>query len=249
MQNKIWAVIILLGFLTPGPAQAQKDRVLIFAAASLTIPLQEFAQDYKNIRFSFAASSSLARQVAHGAPADIFISANEKWIDWLQQKKLVKSSARHIIAANSLVLASPNGKGTRISNLTPKALLKRMSGRRLAIADPDHVPAGIYAKQALVKLGLWRHVKTNMAVMSNVRTALALIERREAYAGIVYGTDARLSQKVRVLYNFPPLSHEPIVYVAAPINKRDRAAVKEIMTALLSQSTRLIFKANGFLVD
>ena len=241
-------MVLVLGIYSPTKAVAVEKPVMIFAAASLILPLQEFAKD-RNVRISFAASSSLARQIYNGAPADIFISANERWMDWLQKKNRINKSSRQIIASNSLVLASPIGAGTRISNLTLDVLLSTMAGRRLAIADPAHVPAGIYAKQALVNLGLWKVIKNKLAPMTNVRTALAIIERREAFAGIVYSTDAGLSQKVAVLYNFPPLSHEPIIYVAATVAKKPRDSVKNIAAAILSKPTRLIFKAHGFLVD
>jgi len=246
---------LALALLLAGPpAPARAERVLVFAAASTVEALGASVAKYRetstdDIRLSFAATSALARQIEHGAPAALFLAANVAWMDWLQSRNLIVTDSRHTLFGNRLVLIAPRDSALQIQ-LAPKLDLGAALGRgnRLAVADPDHVPAGIYAKAALETLGLWRSVARRLARARDVRAALTLVARGEAAAGIVYGTDALASRAVRVLDLFPPASHPPIVYPLAVVAGRDRPAVRALYGFLLSPEAAAIHARFGFTV-
>ena len=232
-----------------GPA-ARAEPLTVFAAASLTDAMTEAGHAYeektgREIRFSFASSSTLARQIEAGAPADLFASANEKWMDWLEERSLVEADTRTSPIANGLVLIAPESgtplKDETIDNLP--ALLGKDG--RLAIGDPAHVPAGIYGKEALKNLGLWKALEPRLAAADNVRAALALVERGETPYGIVYSTDARIA-KVRVVAAFPDKSHTPITYPFALIKGGETDEAKDFLSFLTSDAGLAIFERYGF---
>ena len=200
-------------------ARAQAQPVTIFAAASLTEVLRDLsgqwaARGHPPPRLSFAASSTLARQIEQGAPAGLFISADEEWADYLQQRGLLAEPSRSSPIGNALVLiAVPGGTGQPVA-LSPATSLAALLGRngRLAMADPAHVPAGRYARAALTWMGQWDAMAPRLARADNVRAALLLVERGEAPLGIVYATDAQAMPGLRVIGRFPPESHPPITY-------------------------------------
>lgn len=211
----------------------------LFAAASLREVLDAAVADYRQrsgqaLRATYAGSAQLARQIAQGAPADLFVSADEAWMDWLDQRGLIEASARRDLAANRLVLIAPaSTSGAGVDLTVPNALAARLGGGRLAMADAA-VPAGRYGQQALLRLNLWSGVSHRLAPAADVRAALSLVARAEAPLGVVYATDARVEPRVRVVASFPATSHAPIVYPGAPVRRRDGAGDPEAARAFLA---------------
>ena len=234
------------------PAQAQQPGPLILAAASLQEALTDAsnrwaAHGHAKPVLSFAASSALARQVAAGAPADLFISADEPWMDDLARKGLIRPETRMSFLANRLVLIAPAASRTRLA-IGPRFPLARALGTgRLAMADPDAVPAGRYAKAALTRLGIWPDVADRLARAENVRAALLLVERGAAPFGIVYATDARASTGDRVMGVFPANSHDPITYPLARLKTSTHADAEPFRRFLLSRPGKAIFARHGFI--
>ena len=231
------------------PLAAKADNVLIFAAASLAPVLTKIESSFQNlqhIKFSFASSSSLARQIIRGAPADIFISANSAWMDYAENKLAIIPSSRTALLSNRMVLASHQSVQYKLSTLTPETLDTLLNNRPLSLADPSHVPAGIYGKQALETLGLWNFVKDRLAPTGNVRAALTLVERNEASIGILYRTDVLNSGKVNTIFTFPQNTHRKVKYVIAIIQGKTRPAVQKVYDFLLGTKAKLIFSKYGF---
>ena len=216
---------LLLSLSLGATAQSEAEPVKVFAAASMKNALDEAAAAWKkeggqDVVSSYAASSALAKQIEQGAPADIFISADLAWMDYVAEKKLIKDDTRRIIAGNDLILVAPQEKGVTVEIKPGVDLAGLSGGGKLAVADVKAVPAGKYAKAALEKLGLWASVEGSLAQAENVRAALALVTRGEAALGIVYGSDARDEPRVGIAGVFPEDSHPPIVYPAAIIADR-----------------------------
>jgi molybdate transport system substrate-binding protein len=233
-----------------GAARAQG--ITVFAAASLTNAIEDAARAYraatgKAVRLSFAASSALARQIEQGAPAAVYVSADEQWMDYVARRGLIVAATRATLLSNRLVLVVP-ATDARDFPLRPgfdfAAVLG--AGGRLACGDPAHVPAGRYAQQALTWLGAWPAVERRLVRADNVRVALAYVERGEVPAGIVYATDAALSSKVRVAGTFPAASHVPITYPAAVVARNDSPAAREFLAYLRGDTARAIFVRYGF---
>lgn len=248
---------LLLAFALPlifsSATGVARERVLVFAAASTVDALGASIAQYRkttsdDVRISFAATSALARQIEHGAPADLFLAANPGWMDRLGARGLIAPDSRRALFGNRLVLIAPRESPLSV-HLAPKLdLAARIGpGNRIAIADPDHVPAGIYAKAALEKLDMWPAVAGRLARTRDVRAALALVARGEAAAGIVYGTDAMANRAVRVLDLFPESSHPTITYPLAIVAGRDRPPVRALYHFLLSAEARAIHASFGFL--
>ena len=241
------AAIVLA--LAAGAAAAQD--VTVFAAASLSNALEEIAKTYRAksgspVKFSFAASSTLAKQIESGAAADIFASADEQWMDYLAERKLIEGATRSSRLSNTLVLVTP-ATDKRTVDIRPGFDLAGMIGNgKLATGDPAHVPVGRYAQQALTKLGVWDAVAPKIARTDNVRAALLLVERGEAPFGIVYGTDAAASGKVNIAGTFPADSHPPISYPFAILAKRDRPEVKSFFEFLYGTEAQAVFRKAGF---
>lgn len=248
-----WVVAIIVGFVQMGWSQTpQPEKVTVFAAASLTNALQEIANDYQKatgvtIISSFASSSTLARQLTQGAPADVFISADQTWMDFAKNKQAIDEKNRVTLLGNNLVLVA--AKSSTVNNVTlddkTQWKLLLVDGR-LAVGDPDHVPAGIYAKEALEKLGAWQTVSPLMARANDVRGALALVERGEAPLGIVYGSDAVVSTGVKVVGVFPENSHTPVEYPMAIVTGHETPVVQGFYRYLLSPQAAAVFKRYGF---
>lgn len=229
-------------------AQAQ---VKIYAASSLTNVMNALISEF-NTQYDievlpiYAGSSSLARQIERGAPADIFISANERWMQHLVQKGSVKKDQVVPFTQNQLVLISPAPLVIASFDIADnQAWQEHLSEGRLAIGNPRSVPAGIYAQQSLTSLHVWREIKSSTAPTSNVRMALALVERKEAPLGIVYKTDALLSNKVNLVAEFPTETHDPIRYPLAVINATDEVLV--LSKFLQSEDAQNILSGFGFL--
>ena len=232
-----------------GTSTAWADGPKVFAAASLKTALDEVLALWgKDAQAVYAASPALAKQIAAGAPADIFISADEAWLNDVESKDLIRKDSRVDLVGNILVLIAPADSSVVI-DLKPGAdLLTPLNGSRLAIGETKAVPAGRYAKAALEKLGLWDQVASHLAEQENVRAALQLVDHGEALLGIVYGSDAKADAKVRVVATFPQDSHPPIVYPAAIIAASQSADAAALLDFLKSQPAEAIFARNGFTV-
>ncbi|MBL8783226.1 MAG: molybdate ABC transporter substrate-binding protein [Alphaproteobacteria bacterium] len=244
----------LLSVLTAatGALSAERD-VTVFAAASLTNALQDVAKDYEasgggKVKFSFAASSLLARQIEAGADADVFFSADTEWMDYLAARKLIRTGTRRDALSNRLVLIAPAGSTVALSIAPGFAIAAALGDSRLALADPDTVPAGKYAKAALTKLGVWDAVANKIARAENVRAALAYVARGEASLGIVYETDAKAEAKVRTVDTFPADTHPAIVYPVALTASANGSDAEAFLAYILSAKAAAVFKRHGFSV-
>lgn len=244
---------LLIGISPAGPAADARTppTVTVFAAASLTDAVTSLAERYAletggRFRLSFASSSTLARQIENGAAADIFLSADEDWMAYLDERALVASDTWSRPIANRLVLIAPAGRAVAIRLEKGVDLLAPLSDARLATGDPAHVPVGRYARQALEYLGAWRALEPRLARAENVRAALALVERGEAPLGIVYATDARAARSVRIVAEFPAASHSPIRYSFAVLAARDSRLARDALTFLTSPRALQVFRSHGF---
>lgn len=239
---------ILLVAALSASAAAQAQTLVVFAAASLKNALDEAnLQAPARAAVSYAASSTLARQIEAGAPAQVFISADQDWMDYLAQRGKILPGTRRNLLGNRLVLIAPAGSSVQatIKAGVPLPLLLGPGGR-LALGDPQHVPAGKYAKAALEKLGAWDGVSNRLAPAENVRAALAFVARGEAPLGIVYATDAAAEPKVRVVDTFPDGLHPPVVYPAALTTVAQGSVAAEFLAFLRSPTARRIFEKHGF---
>lgn len=231
-------------------ANDEKAPITVFAAASLTNVLQELGDRFTDetsipVRFSFAASSALARQIENGSPADVFFSADLEWMDYLQSRHLIRSETRHDLLGNRLVLVAPVDSTLRLKIEPHFALAAALGKGRLATGDPDSVPAGRYARAALANLGVWRELADRIVRADNVRSALAFVDRGEVPLGIVYETDALIDKQVRVVDVFPENSHLPIVYPAA-LTTSAKADAAKFLAYIRGSAGDIAFKRYGF---
>lgn len=244
---------VLAGLATPGALAQGVPPVTVFAAASLKNALDEAVTIHERQRgtrvvVSYGASSALARQIEAGAPADVFISADLDWMDYLQSRQLVKPGARINLLGNRLVLIAPAGSQTSFRIDRGMPLARTLGDERLAMADPDSVPAGKYGRAALEALGAWAGVASRVARAENVRAALALVARGECPLGIVYATDAAVERKVRVVGTFPAGTHPAIVYPAAITTAARSAEAASLLRFLGSTEAKPVFEKFGFTV-
>ena len=248
------AVVAGLGFATSVGGAARAAEPLVFAAASLKNAIDGINAEWRRetgmtASVSYAASPALARQIEQGAPADIFISADLDWMDYLQERKLIKAETRTNLLGNTLVLIVPAGSAASFAIARGGADLGAfIADGRLAVGDVASVPAGKYAKQALEALGMWAGVEGKLAQTDSVRAALALVARGEATAGIVYATDARAEPKVKLLGTFPADTHAPIIYPGALVASSTNADARAFFGYLRSPAALRVFDAQGFAV-
>lgn len=233
------------------PCAAVAKPPVILAAASLQESFTAsadawVARGHERPIISFAASSALARQIEAGAPADLFISADEEWMDYLAKRGLIRPASRVSFLTNRLVLIAPRNSKLRLAIAPRFALARALGDGRLAMADPQAVPAGRYGRAALTSLGVWPAVASKVAPAENVRAALALVERGEAPAGIVYTTDALASRNVRVIGVFPATSHPVISYPMALLTSTTSVEADLFRRFLVSRSGSAIFRRYGF---
>lgn len=243
-------LLVLALMLATGPAVAQPRGPLVLAAASLQESMNDAAdawaaKHHPRPVLSFAASSALARQVESGAPADLFVSADEEWMDYLSRQGLLRDGTRVSFLGNSLVLIAPANSTARLTIRHGFPLAQALGNGRLAMADPA-VPVARYGQAALTALGVWPQVAPKVARAENVRAALALVERGEAPFGIVYATDARASAKVRVVGVFPANTHPPITYPVALLRKSTHPDAEGFRRFLISREGKAIFARRGF---
>lgn len=243
-------------FAFPHAAAAQdKQPLTVFAAASLKNALDEVNANWTKqsgveVRTSYAASSALAKQIEEGAPADLFLSADLQWMDYVEKKNLIRAGTRQSLLGNSLVIVA--AKDSKIGELTINDeldLAKLLGDGRLSVASVEAVPAGSYAKAALGKLGLWAPVEKKLAEAENVRAALALVSRGEAPLGIVYSTDAAADKGVKVAGIFPADSHPAIVYPLAVMNASRNAQAESYRKYLSSPAAAEVFRKHGFTIS
>ncbi|MDL2269750.1 molybdate ABC transporter substrate-binding protein [Desulfosarcina sp. OttesenSCG-928-G17] len=246
-------VAVLAMAVLPGSAMAASPEVTVFAAASTTTVLTELGDLYAKkglgtMKPSFASSSTLAKQIESGAPADIFLSANVEWMDFLVEKNAIDKASRRDLLGNRLVLIAPATGPLKSVDIKPGVDFLALLGTdgRLSTGDPAHVPAGTYGKTAMEALGIWDSVKDRIAPMKDVRAALMLVERGEAPLGVVYATDAAITDKVRIVGTFPESSHPPIVYPIAAVASGNTEAAKAFITFLTSPEASTIFARYGF---
>jgi len=243
------AAVLVLGVLAFARL-ATAETITVFAAASLKDALDENAKLYQvksgdRIAVSYAASSALARQIEAGAPADLFISADLDWMDYLEQRRFIRTDTRRNLLRNGLVLIAPANSEASL-NIAPGFPLAASLGKgRLAMANPDAVPAGRYGKASLEALGVWKEVQKKVAPAENVRAALVLVSRGEAPFGIVYRTDAAADPNVRVVGLFPENTHPPIIYPIA-VTAFGKPAAEEFLKWLDEPQARAIFEKYGF---
>ncbi len=255
----VFGIGLLLGIggdlFNANRADAKRD-ILVFAAASTTNAVTEIGEMFSkkqlgHVTSSFASSSTLAKQIESGAPADVYLSANKKWMDFLEEKNLITMETRCDLLSNRIVLIAPAASALIEIDVVPGFDIAKALGEdgRLSIGDPDHVPAGMYGKKALENLGIWPQVEDRLAPMKDVRAALVLVERGEAPLGLVYATDAAISKKVHVIGTFPTKSHPAIVYPVAAVEGGNRSAAQQFLNFLKSSEARAIFQKYGFSVQ
>ncbi len=247
------AVVVMATVLLAAGTVRANDSVTVFAASSLTSAVTEIGKRFtkssgQRVRLSFAASSALARQIAAGAPADIYLSANQDWMDYLATRGLIDAESRTATVGNRLVLIAPADSAVRRVAITRSLDLRKLLSPdgRIAVGDPAHVPAGAYAKQALSQLGLWPDAAPRLARLDNVRHALALVERGETPLGVVYATDARVTGKVRIVGEFPSDSHAAINYPFAILKNRRDERVDAFYAYLTGNAGLAVFREFGF---
>lgn len=254
------AILLALGFCSSAaiaadpsaaaPLAAEAKPITVFGAASLTNALEEVSKAFTAgggapVKLSFAASSALARQIEAGAQADVFVSADLEWMDYLEQRKLIQAASRQNLLGNRLVLISPASSGVSVKLTQGVNLLAALGDGRLATGEVETVPVGRYAKAALTHLGVWDSVGPRIAGAENVRAALAFVARGEAPLGIVYATDARAEPRVRVVDVFAENSHPPIVYPIA-LTASASPAAQAYLRYLTGAEARKVFERFGF---
>ncbi|WP_422560915.1 molybdate ABC transporter substrate-binding protein [Parvibaculum sedimenti] len=248
--SALLACAVLVGSLSVGAGPARAGEPLVFAAASLKNALDDIIKAYAatgggKVVASYAGSSVLARQIEAGAKADIFISADTDWMDYLANRGLINGQTRSNLLGNRLVLIAPTDSKVAITIGQNFPLREALGEGRLAIADPDSVPAGKYARTALTSLGVWGDVVDHTASAENVRVALAYVARGETPLGIVYETDAKQEPKVRIVGYFPEDTHLPIIYPAA-LTKGATPEAARFLEFLHSDKAKAAFLKAGF---
>lgn len=243
--------------LAAGPARA--ERVVVLAAASTAAAVEEAIARFdagpgNRVVASYAGTPALARQIESGAPASLFLAANAAWMDYLEARDLIVPASRRALLGNRLVLVSPDD-GAADDGAAPPAPLPPLDAAalpaegRLAMGDPEHVPVGIYARQALEALGLWPALRGRIAPAADARAALALVARGEAPRGIVYATDAARGAGVRAVAAVPPALHEAIVYPIALVRGRDSPLARRLLAFLTGPAGRAVFAGAGFVAE
>jgi molybdate transport system substrate-binding protein len=246
----IAGLIAMLFFTVATGAEPAPRPVTVFAAASLTDALEQLGDEFTRstgvkVRFSFAASSVLARQVEAGAGADMFLSADQAWMDYLQQRGRIQQSTRRNLLGNRLALIAPADSTLQLTIAPGFALLQSLGGRRLAMGDPDSVPAGRYAKSALTSLGVWQDVEDRLVRAEDARHALMFVARGEVPLGIVYASDAHIDQDVRIIDVFPADSHPPIIYPVA-LTRGASAEAARFLDFVQGPAGQAAFEHQGF---
>ncbi|MFE0756210.1 molybdate ABC transporter substrate-binding protein [Inquilinus sp. NPDC058860] len=235
------------------PAVARAQDITVFAAASLkdaldAVKAQWQAESEHKATISYAASSALAKQIEAGAPADVFISADLDWMNYLADRKLIRPETRSTLLGNRIVLVAPKDSAVQLAIAPDFELAEALGDGHLAMADVKAVPAGKYGQAALETLGVWNSVKDKVAQAENVRATLALVSRGEAPLGIVYQTDAAADPGVKIVGTFPADSHPPILYPVAVLAGSDKPEAQAFVEYLKSPAAKPLFEKQGFTV-
>ncbi|WP_373820363.1 molybdate ABC transporter substrate-binding protein [Glaesserella sp.] len=247
--KKTFAKLALTAALALDVTQAWAENITVFAASSMTNVLQQIAEEYKKqypedtITFSFAGSSTLAKQIEQDAPADIFISADKKWMDYVAEKQPEKTKNIMTLVGNELVLIAPVNSTLKVASVKEINFKNTIGDSYLAVGD-DNVPVGRYAKEALTNLNVWGDVEKRLSKAKDVRAVLSYIERGELPLGIVYSTDAKVSDKVKIVAIFPQESYGEVVYPAATLG--DKAESKRFLDYLSGPQAKVVFEKAGF---
>jgi molybdate transport system substrate-binding protein len=249
--SRLLALFALVCLAACGSATGEPQPLVVLAAASLQEALNAqadawAAQGHPRPTLAFAGSSALARQIESGAPADVFLSADEQWMDTVEQAGALEAGSRRDLLTNGIVLIAPKGSTAAVDLANPVSLAATLGSGKLAMADPDAVPAGKYGRAALEHLKAWDRIAGRVAAAENVRAALKLVESGEAPLGVVYATDAAASRKVRVVAAFPPDSHPPIRYPMAILATSKNPQAAPFERFLASPAGRTIFQRHGF---
>lgn len=249
---RVLAALVVMLCVGIAAGHARAGDLLVFAAASTRNALDDIVAAYEaahqvQVEASYASSSDLAKQIEHGAPAGLFVSADTRWADYLDELGFVAD--RRDLLGNSLVLVAPKGAEISVDLARPESLRAALDGGWLAMGDPDHVPAGRYGKAALEALGLWTALDGKIARAKDVRAALALVERGEAAAGIVYATDAAASGDVEIIAAFPASSHPEIVYPVVLVAGQESDMARDFYAFLAGPEAREAFLRHGFTID
>ena len=250
---KRFVLSLLAGLALAQPSFAQSGGPLVFAAASLKNALDDAAAEWnrqsgKKVTISYGASSALAKQIEAGAPAQMFISADLDWMNYVAEKKLIKPETRSNLLGNRIVLVAPKDSNVSLKVGPNFPLANALGGGKLAMANTDSVPAGKYGKAALEKLGVWNSVRNSIAQAQDVRAALTLVARKEAPLGIVYATDAVAEPNVKTVATFPDDIHPPIVYPVALTATASNLDIATFLAFLKSSAARPAFEKQGFTV-
>lgn len=253
MRPSVFALALIAG-LGVFSAEPRADGLLVFAAASTKNAVDDIMAAYRaesgtEVEASYASSSDLAKQIENGAPAGVYISADTKWADYLAERGLIAPDGRRDLLGNSIVVIVPADTGLSVDLGAADGLSKALGDGWLAMGDPDHVPAGRYGKAALESLGMWSALEGRVARTKDVRAALALVERGEAAAGIVYATDAAISDAVKVAATFPSTSHPEIIYPVMLIAGQDSPEARAFYAFLAGPQARAVFLRYGFTVN
>lgn len=248
------AILVFLAALTgctlSVSAGAVAEQVRVYCAASLTSAVTALAQRYEDnglgdVVLVTGASGTLANQIVHGAPADVFLSANRDWINFLIENQAIAEGAVTQFASNALVLVVPEDSDLQLDQATSNELSAALEGRRVVIGDPDVAPVGAYAKQALTTLNLWTVIEPNIVLAQDATAALTYVSRGAVDAGIVYRTDAALTD-VRSLVTLPAESHDPVAYFAAPVTEGNAAAADAFLALITGEEGRAVLTDAGF---
>ena len=244
--------VILACLLAAAPAVVAQEQITVFAAASLKNALDDTSAAFTkatgvNVVTSYAASSALAKQIEHGAPADVFITADLQWMDYAAKRKLIKSDTRINLLGNRLVLIAGQDSKLDHVHIAQGFDIANLAGDgRIAVADVKAVPAGLYARAALEKLGAWAAAEPKLAMAENVRATLAFVARGETPIGIVYETDAKIEPKVKIVGVFPDDAYPPVIYPVAATAPSSKPAVARYLDFLRAPIAKAIFERYGF---
>ncbi len=248
------AGLLAAAMIAHAPRAHGADEILVFAAASMAAPIDDAIRAFAagagaRVRGVYAGTSTLARQIEQGAPASLFISANEAWMDYVAERGLIEAASRVRLVGNRLVLIAPADSALPDSLRLDDDWATLVGDRRLAVGDPAHVPVGIYTAQALRALGHWPVLHSKLAPAADVRGVTALVARGEAPLGVVYASDLGLSGAVRAVATIPSHLHDPITYSAALIEGGASPLARRFLDFLLSPEAREIFARHGFTTD
>lgn len=244
--------LALLGTLSTVPAAAQDQTLTVFAAASMKNALDDVNAAFTKatgvkVTVSYAASSALAKQIETGAPAEVFVSADLDWMNYLETRKLIRAGSRLSLLGNRLVLIAPkDSKLDKVAIAKGFGLAALAGSGRIAVADVKSVPAGKYAKTALENLGGWAAAEPKLAMAENVRATLAFVARGETQVGIVYETDAKVEPNVKIVGTFPDGSHPPVIYPVAATSTASKPAVDNYLGYLQTSAAKTVFEKYGF---